>query len=122
MSRSDFTLKHIPGIKISIKNYWIHNLLEVVIKGLEVNILEKRKITKSKDKEVVSSRGDEESKSKSIEGREVADRGDLVLKEGKVYIPKNEALKVEIIQLYHDALVVEHEGKWKTTELMTRNY
>ncbi len=49
-----------------------------------------------------------------MEGREVADRGDLVLKEGKVYIPKNEALKVEIIQLHHDALVVEHEGKWKT--------
>ena len=34
-----------------------------------------------------------------------------MLKEGKVYIPKNEALKVEIIQLHHDALVVEHEGK-----------
>jgi len=122
LSRSDFTLKHIPGIKIFIKNYWIYNLLEVVIKGPEVNILEKIKITKSKNKEVVSSRRDKESKSKSIEGREVANRGDLVLKEGKVYMPKNEVLKVEIIQLHHDVLVAEHEGKWKTTELMIRNY
>ena len=31
-------------------------------------------------------------------------KGDLVLKEEKVYILKNEYLKVEIIQLYHDVL------------------
>lgn len=30
----------------------------------------------------------------------------LVLKEKKVYIPKNEYLKVEIIQLYYDVLAV----------------
>ena len=30
----------------------------------------------------------------------------LVLKEKKVYIPKNEHLKVEIIQLYYDVLAV----------------
>ena len=37
--------------------------------------------------------------------------GDLVLKEGKVYVLKNEELRVEIIQLHHDILVVGHEGK-----------
>jgi len=36
-----------------IKEQWIHNLTEVVIEGPEVNILEKIKITRSKDKEVV---------------------------------------------------------------------
>ena len=36
-----------------IKNYWLHNLSEVVIEGLEVGILEKIKIARSKDKEVV---------------------------------------------------------------------
>ena len=47
---------------------------------------------------------------------------DLVLKEGKVYVPKNEELRAEIIQLYHDTLVVRHGGKWKMMELVTRNY
>jgi len=53
LSRFDFILKHIPGIKIFIKDYWIYNLLEVVIKGLEVDILEKIKIAKSKNKKIV---------------------------------------------------------------------
>ena len=47
---------------------------------------------------------------------------DLVLKESKVYMPKNEKLKVEITQLYHDTLVAGYKGKWKTMELVTRNY
>ena len=36
---------------------------------------------------------------------------DLVLKEGKVYVLKNEELRVEIIQLHHDILVAGHKGK-----------
>ena len=37
--------------------------------------------------------------------------GELVLKEGKVYMLKNEKLKVEIIQLYYDIPVAGHRGK-----------
>ena len=48
--------------------------------------------------------------------------GELVLKEGKVYVPKNEVLSVEIIQLYHNVPVVGHGGKQKMTELVARNY
>jgi len=46
----------------------------------------------------------------------------LVLKEGKIYIPKDEELRVEIIQLHHDVLVAGHGGRWKTVELVMRNY
>ena len=45
-----------------------------------------------------------------------------MLKEGKVYVPKDEKLRVEIIWLHHDVLVVEHGGRWKIIELVTRNY
>jgi len=45
-----------------------------------------------------------------------------VLKEGKVYVPKDEELRMEIIQLHHDVLVARYGGKWKTTELVIRNY
>ena len=48
--------------------------------------------------------------------------GDLVLKEKKVYMPKDVELRMEIIQLYHNVPVVEHRGRWKTTELVMRNY
>ena len=45
-----------------------------------------------------------------------------MLKEGKVYVLKDEKLRVEIIQLYHDTLVAQYGRKWKMTELVTRNY
>ena len=48
--------------------------------------------------------------------------GNLVLKKRKVYMPKDEELRVEIIQLYHDVLVVEYRGRQKTAELMIKNY
>jgi len=48
--------------------------------------------------------------------------GELVLKKGKIYVPQDEELKTEIIQLHHDVPVAEHKGKWKTVELVTRNY
>jgi len=45
-----------------------------------------------------------------------------VLKEGKVYVPKDEKLRVEIIQLHHNVPTAGHGGRWETVELVTRNY
>jgi len=45
-----------------------------------------------------------------------------VLKEEKVYVPKNKDLRVEIIQLHHDIPVARHGGRWKIIKLVTRNY
>ena len=77
MSRFDFTLKHVSGTKIGkadglsrrpdwkvgtendnnnqtlIKKQWICSLVEVIIEGPKVKIIEKIKKAKSKDKEVV---------------------------------------------------------------------
>ena len=39
--------------QVFIKDHWIHNLSEVVIEGPEVDILEKIKKARGKDKEVV---------------------------------------------------------------------
>jgi len=44
------------------------------------------------------------------------------LKEGKVYVTKDEKLRVEIVWLHHDMPIAEHGGQWKTMELVTRNY
>ena len=48
--------------------------------------------------------------------------GELVLKEGKIYIPKNKELRIEVIRLYYDVPVVEYGGRQKIMELVTRNY
>ena len=45
-----------------------------------------------------------------------------MLKKGKVYVPKDEELRAEVIQLHHDVLAVGHGGRWKMVELVTRNY
>ena len=47
---------------------------------------------------------------------------DLVLKGGKVYVPKDKKLRVKIIWLYYNILVAGHRGRWKTMKLVTRNY
>ena len=77
MSRFDFTLRHVPKAKMGkvdelsrrldwrvgvdrdnknqvvIKDNWIHSLQEVVIEGPEVEILEKIKRARGKDKDIV---------------------------------------------------------------------
>ena len=45
-----------------------------------------------------------------------------MLKEEKMYAPKNGELRAEITWLYYDILVAGHGGRWKTTELIMRNY
>jgi len=45
-----------------------------------------------------------------------------VLKKGKIYMPKNEELRAEVIWLHHNVLAAGHGGRWKTVELVTRNY
>ena len=37
-------------------------------------------------------------------------------------MPKDEKLRIEIIWLYNDVLAAEYKERWKTTELVTRNY
>ena len=147
LSQFDFTLKHVAGTKMEkadglsrrvdwkigvekdnenqvfIKDNWIHSIQEVLVEGPEVELLEKIKKAKSNDKDVV--RVVEEMKKagvKELQGNEWKIEEDLVLKEGKVYVLKEEELKTEIIQLYHDMLAVGHRGRWKTVELVTRNY
>jgi len=109
--------------QVFIKDNWIHSLQEVVIEGPEVEILEKIKKARGKNEEVV--RIVEEMKKagvKAIQGEEWKMEGELVLKEGKVYMPKDKKLRTEIIRLHHDVPIAGHGGKWKTVELITRNY
>ena len=46
----------------------------------------------------------------------------VMYKEGKVYVPRNEKLRAEIIWLHHDIPVEGHGEQWKTVKLVTRNF
>ena len=61
------------------------------------------------------------AKVKELRGNEWKIEEELVLREGKVYVLKDEELRAEVIQLYHDVPIARHGGRWKTVELVTRN-
>ena len=109
--------------QIFIKNCWLCSLYEVVIEGSEVNIVEKIKKARSKDEKVV--RMVEEMKKagvKVVRGDKQQIEEELVLKESKVYVPKDKELRAKIIQWHHNVPVARHGGKQKMTELVTKNY
>ena len=109
--------------QIFIKDHWLYSLSEVVIKGPEVNILEEIKIARSKDKKVVRVvRKMKKTRVKVLRGKEWQIKEDLMLKKEKMYMSKDEVLRMAIIQLYHDILVAGYRERWKMMELVTRNY
>lgn len=46
----------------------------------------------------------------------------LILYQGKVYVPKDETIRRDVVKTYHDSLPAGHPGRWKTFEMVSRNY
>ena len=85
--------------------------------------MEKIKIARGKDEEVVRVVEDiKKAEVKILRKDEWQVEENLVLKEEKVYILKNKELRADIIWLHHDGLIERYGGRWKTIELVTRNY
>jgi len=105
-----------------VKKEWLEvRTMEQLIEGLKEKIV--KKIKEDKDEEVI--KVVEKMKKagvKTLRDEEWEIEEGLVLKEGRVYVPKDEKLKVEIIWLHYDMLIAGHRGQWKTVELVTRNY
>ena len=83
---------------------------------------EKIKMAQKRDERVV--KAVEELKKagvKTLRNEEWEIEDGVVLKERRIYVPEGE-LRGEIIWLHHDTPVGGHRGRWKTTELVTRNY
>ena len=147
LSRFNFTLKHVPGSKMGkadglsrrsdwekgvegdnedrtlLKPEWIKQVWvgEVIVEG--VDILERIRKSEARDDEVI--KAVEEMKRagvRMLRDEEWRKEDGLMLKEGKVYVPKDEALRVEIIRLHHDTPMRGHGGQWKTAEMVARNF
>ena len=82
---------------------------QLLIEGVEEEIIEKIKKSEVQDDEVI--KVVEKMKKAGVrvlrnEEWQIEDK--LVLKEGKMYVLKNEKLKLEIIWLHHDMLIARH--------------
>ena len=94
---------------------------EVIIKGID--ILDRIRKSKAKDDKVVKAVEEmKRARVKVLRDKEWREHEGLMLKEGKVYVPKDEKLRAEIIRLHYNMPVGGHGGQWKTTELVTRNF
>jgi len=134
LSRFDFALKHVTGKSIGradslsrrvdwaegvekdnenqvmVKEEWLEvRAIEQLIEGPDEGIIRKIKEARDKDKEVI--KVVEEMKKagvKMLRDKEWQIEEGLVLKKGRVYVPKDEKLRIEIIQLHHDTLIAGH--------------
>ena len=143
LSRFNFTLKHVPGKSMGkadglsrrpdwqegverdnedrtlIKPEWVRGAETIVEEG---NLREKIKKVQEGDEKVV--KAVEELKKagiKTLKDEEWEIEDGIVLKKGRIYVPEGE-LRGKVIQLHHNTPVGGHGGRWKTTELVTRNY
>ena len=97
--------------QVMLKEEWLEvRAMEQLIEGLEQEIVKKIKEARDKDEEVI--KVVEEMKKagvKTLRDEEWQIEEGLVLKERRVYIPKNKKLRVEIILLYYDTPIAGYE-------------
>jgi len=58
----------------------------------------------------------------AVHSSEWSNIGGLLQFQGKIYVPRSLDLHRQIVALCHDTQIAGHPGRWKTLELMSRNY
>jgi len=109
--------------KVLLKLEWMKSIQigEVIVEGID--ILERIRKSEARDDKVVKAvEKMKKTEVKMLRDKEWREKNSLMLKEEKVYVPKNETLRVEIIRLYHDISIGGHRKQWKTAEMVTRNF
>ena len=140
MSRFDFTLKHMAGKsmgqadslsrradwaerverdnenQIMLKKEWLKiramDRKQWLIEEAEKEIIEKIKKSEARNNEVIKTIEEmKKAEVKVLRNEEWEIEENLVLKEGKVYVPRDKKLRLEIIWLYHNILMAGHGGQ-----------
>ena len=97
------------------------------IRGVEIMVEEgnlKDKIRKAQEEDEKVVKVVEELKKagiKTLRDEEWEIEDGIIIKKERIYMPE-EKLRSKVIQLHHDTPVEGYRGRWKTTELVTRNY
>ena len=100
--------------QVMLKKEWLEIRVmekgQLLVERVKKEIIEKINKSKAKNDEIV--KAVEEMKKmevKMLRNDEWQTENELVLKKRKIYVPKNESLRLEIIQLHHDTLIAGHE-------------
>jgi len=102
-----------------VKPEWIRKA-ETIIE--EESLKERiRKVQEGDEKVIKAVEELKKARIKMLRDKEWEVEDGIVMKEGRIYVPEGD-LRREIIQLYHDTPVGGHGGRWKTIELIGRNY
>src|SRR6202142_4392493 len=95
----------------------------VLIKAEEANVLKEIRNKKSSEEPIAQAIENlKRSPNKTLHTDEWTDKQGLFMFRGKVYVPNNVELRRKIVSLHHDSTIAGHPGRWKTMELITRNY
>ena len=79
--------------------------------------------SKVKDDEVVKAVEEiKQAEVKILRDKEWREVDGIMYKKEKVYVPKDNILRAEIIRLHHDTPVGGYGGQWKMVELVTQNF
>ena len=105
--------------KILVKPEWLEvrriEAVEIIVD--RIDLLEEVRKSKVKDDKMVKVVEEmKRARVKVLRDKEWREVDSVMYKEGKVYVPKDNKLRAEIIRLYHDMLI---GGHWKTVELIT---
>ena len=97
-----------------IKKEWMEvrvmQVEEVIIEG--VNLIEKIKKSEAKDNKVVKVVEEmKQAEVKVLRDEEWQEEDGVILRDKKVYVPKDKKLRAKVIWLHHDILVGEHGGQ-----------
>jgi len=106
-----------------VKREWLDTraIEEVVIEGVDIlDRIRKSKVIDDKIVKVIEEM--KKANVKVLRNEEWKEEDGLILKDGKVYVLKDEELRAEVIWLHHNTPVGGHGGQWKTVELVTRNF
>ena len=99
--------------QVMLKKEWLEvRAIEQLVEGLEEEIVKKIKEVRDKNEEVIKIVEEmKKAEVKTLRDKEWQIKEGLVLKEGRVYVPKNEKLRIEIIQLHHNMPIAGHGGQ-----------
>jgi len=94
----------------------------VVLEGIDQVLMDRVKSCGERDEAVVKAFKELGTTRGVLHGTEWAEEDGVVLFNGKVYIPKDDQLHHDIVHQLHNAPMAGHPGRWKTLELVTRNF
>jgi hypothetical protein len=107
--------------------FQIHVLAGARLEGEERNILQevRRSLKDDVQEESVVKAARELRKDKSrgtVKSAEWSKSDGLLMFHGKIYVPNDRELRRCIIEQHHDTCIARHAGRFKTLELISRNY